>query len=270
MKIKSNEQLIGILYTQFKHTRDCVIKLFDKNNNKSCYFVSTELPDKKVMLSMGIGSKGLANIIDICDSDLYRWVKDRAEMFDINDKQELEIEIIVKGESKQIVEIPEDIEIPQDTDTLDPEGYYDITDYREDYLLKHNRMRILQEPIQVHNLDHSWELYKEFLHNDQCNKLIFSFCIFVPYPVNHNFTMDLTIDKLVVFTRTFISFNISRPDIGIEYKDNNQDIIIEYDENIKNIIETFYDQIKACYLRCSVLSNREVYINAFSNIKLGG
>ena len=64
-------------------------------------------------------------------------------------------------------------------DDFDLDGYYD-EDYRDEYITKHNRIRILQKPIVINNFTmmEMYDIIEEFMKRDDCNKLIVSFFFF--------------------------------------------------------------------------------------------
>ena len=209
----------------------------------------------------------------------------------VNYKNYSEIEDFVKNNIIEHVKIPDEnyyeilninVKIPEelteddlDDDTynekFDPEGYYNI-DFKEDYLTKHNRIRMLQTPIPIANVNDALKFFARFIMNDKCNKLIISFSVSIP-SIDHIFIIDLVFDKFYIYGRTMMSFTISRPDCypGFSIKDPS-DHITEFDKNNKNLVEKLMEDAKdymfMCFKRCSFISDQDIEIDVYSNIKL--
>lgn len=273
--IKSLDHLISLLYTSLKQYNNCILELKEKNvSDNSIFFVSTILNEELRSLSICVGTKSIGNIILTKSQEmLYNWVQDTCNDIFRNEFPSDTLTLIIKNKEVNYEEDDYDNDETEEElefTNFDPEGYYDIIDYRDEYLTKHNRIRMLQNPLKISNIDQAIKLFTEFLKKDKCNKIIFSICIYIP-DLDHEVIMDINIDKLYTYGRTLISFIISRPDIGdLEFTDMN-DIIMEYDykskANIQSLLYNFNVIITNCFYRCLVLSKENVNIYVYSNYK---
>ena len=263
LRIESKEQMKYILSTALNQYEDCVI-----NINKNISIISNRLSDNKILLSLRTGTKSIGNVVENNSNHKMQWVNDYFMKYLDDDISDIELEVNIKQDVDNLIT---DINIDDEyEDIVDDYGFYDIVDYREDYMLKHNNMRIRQKPISVNGMKEVAHLFSRFLVKDNCDKLIFSFSTYI-HDLNHTFILDLVIDKLYVYGRTLISFIVTRPDMGdIEFT-NPSDCIFEYrykdKANNKELVNILKKHIATCFTRCDLVSNHnKVNINAYSNI----
>lgn len=270
LKIMSKGQLIYIICTTLNQYDDCVIEFNNSNADRPIFVISNKLADNKVLLSLCAGNMSVGNVIPNTPKEKKLWVDDNLNKgyFD----EEITVKITIKQDKDNTIKDSNinDINLDDEFENVDPEGHYDIVDYREDYLTKHNRMRITQTPIKISNIDQAFSLFQRFLIKDNCDKLIISFYTNIP-DLDHTFIIDVVFDKLYVYGRTIISCILTRPDMGdIEFT-SPSDFLFEYKykhkSNNEELFSKFYDMINMAYLRCSLVSGKEVKINAFSNCK---
>ena len=159
-------------------------------------------------------------------------------------------------------------------ENFDPNGYYDIEDYRDDYMTKHNRIRMFQEPIKLNefNLGQLCNIFELFINKDSCDKFIISFSKYVK-AADHTFILDLVIDKLYVYGKTFIVFTGTRPDMGENQLKSVHDTIVEYrdynkDDCMPYLYECFEEVVLSYYDMCRLVADGKVNINLYSNCKL--
>lgn len=263
LKIESREQLRYILSTALNQYEDCVINI---NDNVS--IISNRLSDNKILLSLCTGTKSIGNVVENDSNHKIQWVNDYFMKYLDDDISDIELEVIIKQDVDNLIS---DINIDDDyEDIIDDYGFYDIEDYRVDYMLKHNNMRIRQKPISVKGMKEIAHLFSQFLVRDDCDKIIFSFSTHIR-DLDHTFILDLVIDKLYVYGRTLISFIVTRPDMGdIEFT-NPTDCVFEYKykdtSNNKQVVTILKNHIATCLTRCDLVSNHnKVNIHAYSNI----
>lgn len=263
LRIESKEQMKYILSTALNQYEDCVI-----NINENISIISNRLSSDKILLSLCTGTKSIGNVVENNASSKMQWVNDYFMKYLDDDISDIELEVNIKQDVDNLIT---DINIDDEyEDIVDDYGFYDIVDYREDYMLKHNNMRIRQKPISVNGMKEVAHLFSRFLVKDNCDKIIFSFFTYIR-DLNHTFILDLVIDKLYVYGRTLISFIVTRPDMGdIEFT-NPSDCIFEYrykdKANNKELVNILKKHIATCFTRCDLVSNHnKVNINAYSNI----
>lgn len=263
LRIESKTQLKYILSTVLNQYEDCVINI---NDNVS--IISTKLSNDKILLSLCTGTKSIGNVVENNSNHKIQWVNDYFMKYLDDDISDIELEVIIKQDVDNLIT---DINIDEEyEDVVNDHGFYDIEDYRDDYMLKHNNMRIRQKPISIKSVKEIANLFSQFLIKDNCDKLIFSFSTYIR-DLEHLFILDLVIDKLYVYGRTLISFIVTRPDMrDIEFT-NPTDCIFEYKykdkENNKEAVAILMKHIATCFTRCDLVSNHNIIIiDAYSNI----
>ncbi len=269
-KIETQGQLRKEFYNICIQYIDCVIEIINDNEEK-IYLTSTKISDNSLILSLCAKNKSVGDIVKTND-DISKWINKYTYFLECIDFNNVNININIKQNYIDNI----DDEIYNDEEENIPyvenlDGYYDIIDYREDYLNKHNMMRILQKPLKIKTINQAEDLFFRFLKRDDCDKIIFSFYTNIP-DLNHTFIIDLVIDKIYVYGRSLISFVITRPDLcDIEFIDNH-DCIYElnerYEKNIEDILSYFDDKMINCFKRCSYVSNEEINISVYSNCNL--
>ena len=162
-------------------------------------------------------------------------------------------------------------DIEEDEEIKIPDGYYDLVDYRMDYLTKHNQMKLFQKPIEIETKREAITLFGDFLENDRCNKIIFALSILIP-DLKTKFCIDIVIDKLYTYGRTFVTFILVRPDMcDMDFKDPS-DTLLEYDDRYiysKNELITHFSKvISSCFSRCSKVSKENIKIEVYSNTRI--
>lgn len=267
MKIKSRDELKEVITKEMAEYDDFSIEL--NNDHGSLFISSSLLSEDKVVISLSAVDKSIGIVADSGD---YRSKMNFIEENCLNLITGFPITITL------IEKIGIDLIDPDDTydddEDFEDDGYYEIGDYRDEYLAMYEGMKELQEPILIRNADDALNLFSEFLRRKDADKLIISFSMLIP-DLDRTYLADLVVDKLYVYGRTLISFVLARPDMKevmhIEFHDNN-DIITEYVQSDKNSInyvtQLFYSRIMTLYAKTSFLSNETVKICARSNCKL--
>lgn len=270
LKITSKIHLESILSIALNQYDDCVIEIKHTVSNQSVYITSSKLSEDTNLFSLCAASKSIGNVIRKDDKKAIRdWIQ--LNTYTLQDVENIVVDITIKQDQDNSIKDNnldiDDIDY-SDTYNIDPDGYDNIIDYREDYLTKHNRMRILQRPIRITKVEHAMSLFNLFLKKDNCNKIIFSFYIYIP-DLDHIYVLDLILDKIYVYGRTYISFTSTRPDLeDIEYTCPADTVYEYYGKNYEEIAHEFFNYVMTCFYRCSVLSNEEIKINVYSNCKL--
>lgn len=276
--MKTREEIIEIIYMAIKESYDCVIEIANSYTKESVYFVASTIDGTHVLLSLCAGDRSFGNkfLISVDTSDIHNWISEiSSKLF----AEENIVDININDKSYIESEIPD---IPGfnyfETDTEDeedeievPDGYYDIIDYRADYLTKHNQMKLFQEPIEISTRREANTYFGEFLDNDKCDKMIFALSVPIP-DLKTVFRIDIVVDKLYVYGRSFTSFILVRPDMcNIDFKDPS-DTLLEFDDrSIRSkdeIITHFSKVISSCFYRCTKVSKENIKIEVYSNYRI--
>lgn len=280
LKIESQKQLELIITHTLNQYNDCVIEFKVEDFDKPIVMVSTEIPNGYILLSMMIGNHSLGDAIPIHDKEMkHKWINECLK----HTKEIVITSIMVTIKqnkddiirSKSFDDFVDELEDEFQTCKLDPEGYNEIIDYREDYLTKHNRMKITQTPVKLSSQGKMQAKFQfnNFLNKDNMNKIIISFTTIVP-DCNHEFILDLIIDKIYVYGRTFISFVLSRPDFLDEEMElkSMEDNMMEYNSKYKKshdeIHEIFDNMFNYAYRQAELVSGEKVNIYFYSNCKV--
>ena len=265
LRIESKEQMRYILSTALNQYEDCVI-----NINDNISIISSRLSSNTILLSLCTGVKSIGNVVENSSKQKMEWINNYFMKYINDDISDIELEVNIKQDVDNLIT---DINIDDEfefEDIVNEYGFYDIIDYREEYMMKHNNMRIKQKPIYIRDMKEITYLFSQFLMKDNCDKLIISFSSFIR-DLDHTFILDLVMDKLYVYGRTLISFIVTRPDMGnIEFT-NPSDCVFEYrykdKENNRELVQILKNHIATCFTRCDLVSNHnKVNIHAYSNI----
>lgn len=262
LKVESKEQLSYFLGVALNQYEDCTIRII--NDKLPVYIICSKISDESTLMAL-YSDKGTSHVSNVIVNDhesKMEWVN----MFYLERLDEsyngmtFTLEVTIKQEVDNLI---------RDVNIDDESGFYEIEDYREEYLTKHNRMRISQKPISLRSSNELVDLFKKFLIKDDCNKLILSFYTHIK-ALDHVFMIDLVIDKIYVYGRTLISFIITRPDLGDIEAVCPDDCIFEFkyknDVNNKELLKILANKIHICYLRCDLVSNHNgVNVDAYSN-----
>lgn len=258
IKVESIKQLNDIIYTSIISDNNCTIEM--RYINYSCFLTSSDLNNNKILLSICIKNKSIGNAFNKSDTrGIIRWIQDNCNLI-TKDIPLNDFTIKINKDDIKIDNHIEDIEVD-----FDPEGYYDASEYIDNYLDKHNRIRILQTPKGIKDKNDAYKLFEMFLNNNGCNKLIFSFSTYISH-LNHIFVLDLVLDKMYTFGREVIAFTHVRPDMGdITFTSPYDEIVAS--GNFDELLLTFEEKYNICYKRCQVVCdyNDSVKINTYSN-----
>ena len=245
IKITSQSQLEGIVYTCFQEYNNCVIKLHEEYSDDFFYFTSSKLNNVNILLSMCAGDVSVGDVINSNNGkDIMNWIKDKCSYIDFS--------------VSNLTAYLED----------DKKESSSNLNYRQAYLKNHVDVK-KTTPILIPDIYDALDLFGRFLDNDNCTKLIFSFNVLIP-DLNHNFKIDLVLDKIYVYNKTFICFSTTRPDIK-GYFPGYHDCIYRYTKNenaISELMETCDSQLFTIFTRCTYVSNEEINIYAYSNCEL--
>lgn len=280
LKIESREQLKLIVKHTLNQYNDCVIELKADNFDKPLFIISTEIPNGDILLSMMVGYHSMGDSFSVCDKEMKNeWIDNC--LSPMNEIVITSIIVTIKQNKDDINDNPsfddfvDELEDEFEVCKLTPEGYNEIIDYREDYLTKHNRMKITQTPVKLSGQGKMQAKFQfnNFLNKDNMNKIIISFTTIVP-DCNHEFILDLIIDKIYVYGRTFISFVLSRPDFLDEemelksMEDNMMEYNSKYKKSHEEIHEIFDKMFDYAYRQAELVSDEKVNIYFYSNCKV--
>lgn len=281
--IKTREEIIEIIYNAFIERCDSVIGINNPTTKESIYFISSSIDESDILLSLCAGNKSFGNKFHITDLDgIHDWISDIVLKLLTNEENEVNIDIknkyYIDDENIQYFEenIAEEFsyfknDIEDEEEIEIPDGYYDLVDYRMDYLTKHNQMKLFQKPIEIETKREAITLFGDFLENDRCNKMIFALSILIS-DLKTKFCIDLVIDKIYTYGRTFITFILVRPDMcDMDFKDPS-DTLLEYDDRYiyskDELIIHFSKVISSCFYRCSKMSKENIKIEVYSNTRI--
>jgi hypothetical protein len=244
IKILTQQQLEGIVYTYFNEHHNCVIKLHEESSNDFFYFTSSKLNNTSILLSMSAGDVSVGDVVSSNDGkSIMNWIKDKCNYIDFG-----------------VANLTLYLEDNKDSDKLN---------FRQSYIKNHIDIK-KTTPILITEIDDALDLFKRYLINDNCTKLIFSFSVLIP-DLNHQFKLDLVIDKMYVYNKTFICFSTVRPDIK-GYFPGYDDCIFRYIPNNEHSLMQLDDEcdirLFTLFSRCAYVSKEEIDIYAYSNCEV--
>lgn len=246
IKILTRQQLEGIVYTYFNTHNDCVIKLHEESSDDFFYFTSSKLNNTSLLLSMCAGDVSVGDVVNSTDGKfIMNWIRDKCDYIDFS----------VANLTAYLEDSKNDISTK--------------LNFRQSYLKNHADVK-KTTPILIVDINDAVDLFVRFLENDNCTKLIFSFSVLIP-DLNHNFQLDLVIDKMYVYNKTFICFSTIRPDIK-GYFPGYDDCIYRYiknnDYNTVELEDACDTKLFTLFTRCSYVSKEEINIYAYSNCEI--
>lgn len=244
IKIKTQQQLEGIIYTWFKEHNNCVVKLYDELCNDFFYFTLSRLNNTSILLSMCAGEISAGDVVNINDNNsIMNWIHNKCNYIDFN--------------------------VANLTAYLEENKTGTNLNFRQEYLKNHIAIK-KNVPILITNINDAMDLFVRFLKNDQCTKLIFSFKVYIQ-DLKHTFLIDSVIDKSYVYNKTCISFSTVRPDIKGYFPDRH-DSIYRYFPNNKENLDELKDEceshLNTLFIRCMAVSKEEIDIYAYSNCEV--
>lgn len=264
IKIETRKQLEGIVYTWFNEHDNCVIKLHEESSDDFFYFTSSKLNNVSILLSMCAGDVSVGDVVDSKNGrNIMNWIQDKCNYIDFG-----VADLTIYLEDDKI----------ENTSKLN---------FRQTYLK--NYMDIKKTtPILLTQANWSdiEDLFKRFLNNDSCTKLIYAFKTYIP-DLKYAFQVDLVIDKLYIYNKTLISFTTARSDVegffpgntlfifngkNVNDIDGNVDRIYRYIQNneryISELCYEFCSHMQLLLTRCMNVTNEEVNIYAYSNCEI--
>lgn len=246
IKILTQQQLEGIVYTYFNEHNNCIIKLHEESSDDFFYFTSSKLNNTSLLLSMCAGDVSVGNVVSSNDKKyIMDWIKDKCNYIDFS----------VANLTMYLEENKNEVSTN--------------LNYRQEYLYNHHNTK-KTTPILIIDINDAIDLFIRFLENDKCTKLIFSFSVLIP-DLNHVFQIDLIIDKTYVYNKTYISFTTIRPDIKGYFPGCN-DSIYHYVPKNKSCLDELEDvcdmELFTIFTRCAYVSKEEIDIYAYSNCEI--
>lgn len=246
IKITTRQQLEGIIYTWFNEHNTCVIKLHEETTDDFFYFTSSKINNTTLLLSMCAGDVSVGGVVNSNDGkSIMNWIKDKCNYIDFR---------------------VANLTIYLDDNKNNDSGKLN---FRQSYLKNHIDIK-KTTPILITELEDAIDLFVRFLENDNCTKLIFSFSVLIP-DLNHEFKLDLVIDKIYVYNKTFICFSTVRPDIK-GYFPGYDDCIYRYipnsDYSIVELEDACDTRLFTLFTRCAYVSKEEIDIYAYSNCEI--
>lgn len=221
------------------------------------------LSSERVLLNLVVGDKSIGNPVRIKDHKAkMEWIKNICGWIDWS--------------CANLIALLED-DNPKNEDLNFIDKYYN----------EYNQTK-KNTPTLVKNMSDAFNIFLKFLTNTKCTHLVFLFEVYVP-AIKSQFAIELIIDKLFMYGRTFVGFshdkinkyhynNTNNFNSFLVLEDNKlksyipHDDLLEYeskdDENVKELCEILYSTIKGSYNRCAILSNEEINIYAYSNCEL--
>ena len=142
---------------------------------------------------------------------------------------------------------------------------------REEYI--ENQYNILNsKPITLEGEYDIKKFLKIFLHTDDCNKLIITFSVSVP-DLEKDFCMSITCDKVYICNRDIVVITLIREDVkncDDSYLKLQKDKLVQFEDHDSNkiVIDEFMEYFNFSMQMCKYVSDNEIKINAYSNVKL--
>ena len=242
VKIQSQLQLESIIYTWFSENENCIIELTDEDKKASIYFISCKLPNGLVSLSACAGGHVIGNYMNHNDGkEIMKFVKEHCKIIDFDNIKNLYV--ILNKDKNTETNIYKSVQ----------------NDNNE---VKRNT------PILVKTLVDALELFCRFLRNKECNKLIYTFKVFIP-EYNRMHVLDYVIDKMEIYgnavcvcsVTSFPGFEAPNDLDGyFRYYDDKENLISTTKFVAKNLLWTFR--------RCMTVSKEEIELYVYSNCEL--
>lgn len=260
----TKDDLKTIIVTSIIIYEDCVIEL--NNTYSSIFIVSSKITEDNILLSLCADKKSIGDVIKRGDYDKIENIIKTSFIDNIEIYNSISVTITPKIDDNIDGELEDIIYSDYKLDNICSDKY----NYKDKYLINHNKIKVFNQPLKIKTIYDAVGLFKKFIVNDNCTKLIISFSVYIP-SIDHTFILDLISDKMYTYGRTLISLIISRADINninLKYKYDTIDECNKEKETIDDEIINFYKMAMVCFNRCMHISTEEIKIEAYSDIKL--
>ena len=248
----TKNELKDLLVHNILKYNNCIIELV-QGSNLPLYIIANKISNDTISIAIGSRDKIVGDII--------KYDKDEIENV-------LEYFILDRISYKFYAKV----KVTPATESNHNEINTSHSAVKEEYI--ENQYNILNsEPIILNSEYDIKKFLKIFLYADDCNKLIITISVSVP-DLEKDFCMSITCDKIYVCSRNVIAMTLIREDAkncdDAPYLKLQRDKLVQFEDHGSNIIviDEFMEYFNFSMQICKYVSDNEIKINAYSNVKL--